>query len=66
MLRVEVSEEGQGALPSVDIGDPVVVIGSATSARIRLPVGAAEREHVRVEGGRWHASGPVQIGRAHV
>lgn len=62
MLRVEVSEEGQGALPSVDIDDAVVVIGSATNARIRLPVGAADREHVRVEGGRWRASAPVHVG----
>ncbi len=62
MLRVEVSEEGRGALPAVDIDDAVVVIGSATNARIRLPAGAAEREHVRVEGGRWRASGPVRVG----
>jgi hypothetical protein len=61
MLRVEVSEQGQGALPAVDVDDAVVVIGSATHARIRLPVGAAEREHIRIEGGRWHASAPVRV-----
>jgi len=37
VLRFEVSEVGQEALPAVDIGDAAVVIGSAASARIRLP-----------------------------
>ena len=46
MLRVEVSEEGQAALPAVDVDDAVVVIGSGTAARIRLPAGAVESEHV--------------------
>ena len=64
MLRVEVSEEGHAALPAVDVDDAVVVIGSATNARIRLPANAVEREHVRIEGGRWRAVG--EIGRAHV
>ena len=61
MLRVEVSEEGQAALPAIDVEDAVIVIGSATNARIRLPAGAAEREHVRIEGGRWRALGPARV-----
>jgi hypothetical protein len=61
MLRVEVSEAGQGALPAVDVDDAVVVIGSATNARIRLPAAAAQREHVRIEGKRWRAIAPVKI-----
>lgn len=61
MLRVEVSEAGQEALPAIDVDDAVVVIGSATNARIRLPGGAAEREHVRVEGNRWRALAPVRV-----
>ena len=61
MLRVEVSEAGQPALPAVDIDDGVVVIGSATGARIRLPARAAQREHVRVEGGRWRALAAVEV-----
>lgn len=61
MLRVEVSEEGQGALPAIDVDDAVVVIGSATNARVRLPAAAVQREHVRVEGGRWRAVAPVRV-----
>ncbi len=61
MLRVEVSEAGQEALPAIDVDDAIVVIGSATNARIRLPGGAAEREHVRVEGNRWRALAPVRV-----
>jgi hypothetical protein len=61
MLRVEVSEAGQGALPAVDVDDAVVVIGSATNARIRLPAGIAQREHVRIEGNRWRAIAPVKV-----
>jgi len=61
VLRVEVSEEGQAALPAIDVEDAVIVIGSATNARIRLPAGAAEREHVRIEGGRWRALGPARV-----
>ncbi|HEY5920658.1 MAG TPA: FHA domain-containing protein, partial [Kofleriaceae bacterium] len=61
MLRVEVSEEGQGALPAVDVDDKVVVIGSATNARVRLPAQAVEREHVRIEKGRWRALAAVNV-----
>lgn len=61
MLRVEVSEAGQGPLPAVDVDDAVVVIGSATGARIRLPAAAAQREHVRIEGGTWRALAPAVV-----
>lgn len=54
MLRVEVREEGQPALPAVDIDDASFVIGSGASARIRLPAGLAE--HVHIEGTRWRTA----------
>jgi hypothetical protein len=64
MLRIEVSEEGEGGLPAIDVDDAVVIIGSGTAARIRLPAGAVEREHVRIEGNRWRAIGAVAVGGA--
>ncbi len=64
MLRFEVSEVGQEALPAVDIGDAAVVIGSAASARIRLPVHAARDAHVRIAGMRWSALADVRVIRA--
>jgi hypothetical protein len=53
MLRFAVSEHGHEALPAVDIADDVIVIGSAASARIRLPAEVARPEHVRIEGQTW-------------
>ncbi|HET7503071.1 MAG TPA: FHA domain-containing protein [Kofleriaceae bacterium] len=53
MLRFEVSEHDREALPPIDILDDVVVIGSAPSARIRLPAEVARPTHVRVEGQTW-------------
>lgn len=53
MLRVEVSEEGQRALPPIDLDDPSFVIGSSSLARIRLPAEVAELEHVRIEGNHY-------------
>lgn len=61
MLRVEVSEAGQSPLPAIDVDDSVVVIGSATGVRVRLPPGAVQTEHVRIEGGRWQALGPALV-----
>ncbi|HUJ62349.1 MAG TPA: FHA domain-containing protein [Kofleriaceae bacterium] len=52
MLRVVVSERGQGALPAVDL-DGAFAIGSGPAARVRLPAGAAEAEHVRIDGDTW-------------
>ncbi|CAN5116812.1 hypothetical protein BH11MYX1_BH11MYX1_54760 [soil metagenome] len=70
MLRVEVSEEGRPALPSIDVSDPVVVIGSAPSARIRLPAAAARPEHVIIDNAvgtpTWRSSeGSGSIGEDH-
>ena len=63
MLRVEVREEGQPALPAVDIDDASFVIGSGPGARIRLPAAHVQPEHVRIEGTRWRtADGEGDIG----
>lgn len=62
MLRIEVSESGQAALPPIDIEDAVFIIGSDVMARIRLPAAAARPQHVRIEHGRWHALAPIQGG----
>jgi hypothetical protein len=61
VLRFEVSEEGQAALPAVDVGDAVVVIGSAVDAHVRLPAEVAEPRHVVIERGRWRASAAVGV-----
>lgn len=61
MLRFEVSEVGQDALPAVDIGDDAVVIGSGAAARIRVPVHAAREAHVRIERTRWTALADVRV-----
>jgi hypothetical protein len=53
MLRVEVREEGQVALPTVDLDDASFVIGSAPHARVRLPTPHIRPEHVRITGTRW-------------
>jgi hypothetical protein len=61
VLRFEVSEEGQAALPAVDVGDAIVVIGSAVDAHVRLPAQVAEPRHVVIERGRWRASAAVVV-----
>jgi len=61
MLRFEVSEVGQDALPAVDIDDATVVIGSGAGARIRLPAHAARDVHVEVTGTRWTARADVRV-----
>lgn len=53
MLRFTVSEEGQPALPSIDLDAARIVIGSGPHANIRLPAAAARPEHVRIEGTQW-------------
>jgi len=63
VLRVEVTEEGQGALPSLDL-EGAFVIGSAADARVRLPATVAKPEHVRVEGTRWRALAPAGVAEA--
>lgn len=61
MLRFVINERGQPSLPAVDVDAPVVVIGSAATATIRLPAAAARPEHVRIEGTRWQALGAVGV-----
>ena len=53
MLRATVREQGQPALPAIDIDEAAFVIGSATGARIRLPAASVRGEHVRIADGRW-------------
>jgi hypothetical protein len=64
MLRIEVSEAGQGAMPAIDLDDPSFMIGSAVGSRVRLPASAAQPDHVKIEAGRWHALGPVTVDNA--
>ncbi|HEY4057248.1 MAG TPA: FHA domain-containing protein [Kofleriaceae bacterium] len=60
MLRLEVTEVGQGALPAVDLGGRVV-IGSGIDAQLRLPATACRGEHVVVEKGTWKAFVDVTV-----
>jgi hypothetical protein len=60
VLRFQVSEDGQPALPAVDIADAVVLIGSATGARIRLPSWVARDTHVRIDAATWVALADVR------
>ena len=62
MLRFEISEQDHGALPAVDVDDDVVVIGSATPARIRLPAEVARAAHVRLEGQTWTLLAESKLG----
>lgn len=61
MLRVEVTEEGQPALPPIDLDGPFT-IGSDITARVRTPSDRTRPTHVRVDGTYWYAVGPVTIG----
>ena len=54
MIRVEVSEEGQAALPAFDV-DGSFAIGSGEAARVRLPQVAAKPEHVVIEGTKYRS-----------
>lgn len=62
MLRFEISERDQGALPVIDLADDVVVIGSATAARIRLPSEVVRPAHVRFDGQRWMLLAESKLG----
>lgn len=67
MLRIEVSEASQPALPAIDVGDAVFIIGSSPAARVRLPASAAQPEHVRIDGAMWRtADASGAIGDGHV
>jgi hypothetical protein len=59
--RFEVTELGRDPLPSIDLGDDVVVIGSGASARVRLPAQAAREAHVRIDGSKWIAIAEVGV-----
>jgi len=61
MLRFEVSEVGERALPVIDLDEPRLVIGSAPSARLRLPAEVARDEHVVISGGRWVALASLEV-----
>jgi FHA domain len=56
VLRVEVSEDGRPPLPAIDIADARFVIGSGSTARIRLPATAARAEHVVIDNGTWRSA----------
>jgi len=62
MLRFEITEQDHGALPAIDLADDVVVLGSATPARIRLPVEVARAAHVRFEGQTWTLLAESKLG----
>lgn len=62
MLRFEVSEQDQPALPAIDLDDDVIVVGSAPSARIRLPVEVARAEHLRIVGQSWTLLAESRLG----
>ncbi|MEO8844502.1 MAG: FHA domain-containing protein [Kofleriaceae bacterium] len=71
MLRIEVSEDGRPPLPAIDLDDARFVIGSGSTARIRLPAAAARAEHVVIDsnaagGGTWRsAEGSGALGAGH-
>lgn len=60
VLRYEVSEIGQPALPAIDVAG-VVLIGSGGDAQIRLPAKAAPAAIVRIEEGAWTALADVIV-----
>jgi len=62
MLRFEITEHDHGALPAIDLADSVVVLGSATPARVRLPAEVARAAHVRFEGQTWTLLAESRLG----
>jgi len=62
MLRFEISEQSQGALPAIDLDEDVVVIGSGAAARVRLPAEVARPAHVRFDGHTWTLLAESKIG----
>ncbi|MEJ7601213.1 MAG: FHA domain-containing protein [Kofleriaceae bacterium] len=54
MLRFEISESGNAALPPLDLADDdPILIGSGSDARVRLPARIAQPAHVRIADGVW-------------
>jgi len=62
MLRFEISEQDHGALPPIDVDDDVVVIGSSTAARIRLPAEVARAAHVQLSRQTWTLLAESKLG----
>jgi hypothetical protein len=62
MLRFEISEQAQGALPPLDLDEDVVVIGSGAGARIRLPAEVARPAHIRFDDHTWTLLAEAMIG----
>jgi hypothetical protein len=58
--RFVVGEAGRTPLPAIDL-DGVVVIGSAPTARVRLPAQVAREAHVRIDGDAWVAIAAVRV-----
>ena len=61
MLRFEISEHDK-ALPTIDLADDVIVIGSAPTARIRLPGDVAQPVHIRIAGQTWTLFAESRLG----
>ena len=62
MLRFEISETGNAALPPLDLADDEpIMIGSSVDARVRLPGRIAQAAHVRIANGAWVAIAEVTI-----
>lgn len=61
MLRFEISEHDR-ALPTIDLADDVIVIGSAPTARIRLPGDAVLPVHIRIAGQTWTLFAESRLG----
>jgi len=60
VLRVVINEVGEPALPPLDV-EGEFAIGSAETAKVRLPAEAARGEHVRVDANGWRALGDVRV-----
>jgi hypothetical protein len=61
VLRFTISEQGQPALPSIDLDVQRVVIGSGAHANIRLPAAAARPAHIEIAGTQWRALAPSVV-----
>src|SRR5512140_2137159 len=62
MLRFEISEEGHGPLPAIDIADATIVIGSGEAAQIRLPAEVASAAHIQIDGPTWTLLAESKVG----
>jgi hypothetical protein len=60
VLRIVINEIGEPALPPLDL-ESEFAIGSAATAKVRLPAEVALGEHVRVDAAGWRAIGEVRV-----